>query len=176
MWFISWLCSWSPDRRSTSAACGPRSRWASALRQSPHRATERCDHVRHGRHSGPATPARAQARCAGHPRLLVASCLKARRGCPGELERDEIRLGRDDGPFFFSCPERNAARVLRTGAQSTLHGVVFAILCPGPAVHRPWHVEDARERAYKTLRCVRDTRSLLLRAYGESIQLQPITL
>jgi hypothetical protein len=53
------------------------------------------------------------------------------------LERDEIRLGRDDRPFFFSCPGRKAARVLRTGAQSTLHGVVFAILCPGPAVHRP---------------------------------------
>src|SRR3977135_2946407 len=57
------------------------------------------------------------------------------------LERDEIRLGRDDGPFFFSCPERNAARVLRAGAHLTLHGVVFASLCPGRAVHRPWHVE-----------------------------------
>jgi hypothetical protein len=55
----------------------------------------------------------------------------------GRLEREEIRLGRDDGPFFFSCPERNAARVLRAGAHFTLHGVVFAILCPGPAVHRP---------------------------------------
>ena len=31
------------------------------------------------------------------------------------LERDEIRLGRDDGQFFFSCPERNAARALRAG-------------------------------------------------------------
>jgi hypothetical protein len=26
--------------------------------------------------------------------------------------------------------------VLRTGVQSTLHGVVFAIFCLGPAVHR----------------------------------------
>src|SRR6266436_8181315 len=92
------------------------------------------------------------------------------------LERDEIRLGRDDGPFFFSCPERNAARVPRAGAHFTLHGVVFAILCPGPAVHRPLRVEDARERAYEAPRHVRDTRSLALRAYGESIQLQPITL
>src|SRR5882724_8667167 len=37
-------------------------------------------------------------------------------------------------------------------------------------------VEDARERAYEAPRHVRDTRSLALRAYGESIQLQPITL
>ena len=36
----------------------------------------------------------------------------------GLLEPDEIRLGRDDG----------------AGPRSTLHGVVFAILCPGPAV------------------------------------------
>jgi transposase len=43
----------------------------------------------------------------------------------------------DDGPFFFSCPGRSAARVLQDGAHPTLHGVVFAILCPGPAVHRP---------------------------------------
>src|SRR6202035_2935264 len=28
------------------------------------------------------------------------------------------------------------ARVLRAGVHSTLHGVVFAIFCPGPAVHR----------------------------------------
>ena len=30
-----------------------------------------------------------------------------------------------------------AARVLRAGAHSTLHGVVFAILCLGSAVYRP---------------------------------------
>src|SRR5258705_537006 len=41
---------------------------------------------------------------------------------------------------------------------------------------RPLRVEDARERAYEAPRHVRDTRSLALRAYGESIQLQPITL
>src|ERR1700682_2472006 len=46
------------------------------------------------------------------------------------LERDEIRLG----PFF--CPGRSAARVLRAGVHSTLHGVVFAIFCPSPALHR----------------------------------------
>jgi hypothetical protein len=44
--------------------------------------------------------------------------------------------GRDDGAFSFSCPGRSAARVLRAGVRSTLHGVVFAIFCPGPAVHR----------------------------------------
>src|SRR5260221_8685459 len=32
------------------------------------------------------------------------------------LERDEIRLGRDDGPFFFSCPGHSAARVPRARA------------------------------------------------------------
>ncbi|MEH2608061.1 hypothetical protein V1293_000350 [Bradyrhizobium sp. AZCC 1693] len=32
--------------------------------------------------------------------------------------------------FFFSYPGRSAARVLRAGTHSTLHGVVFAILCP----------------------------------------------
>jgi hypothetical protein len=29
---------------------------------------------------------------------------------------------------------------------STLHGVVFAILCPGPAVHRRSRVRDTRDR------------------------------
>jgi len=74
-----------------------------------------------------------------------------------------------------------AARALRAGAHSTLHGVVFAILCLGSAVYRPIarerayeRVEDARERAYEALRYVRDTRSLVLRAHGESIQLQCI--
>src|SRR5436190_18416170 len=40
--------------------------------------------------------------------------------------------GRDDGPFFFACPGRSA-RVPGTGADLSLHGVVFAILCPGLA-------------------------------------------
>src|SRR5258708_25416729 len=53
------------------------------------------------------------------------------------LERMRLGWGRDDGPLFFSCPGRSAARVLRAGADSTLHGVVFAIFCPGPTVHRP---------------------------------------
>src|SRR5215207_7894875 len=34
------------------------------------------------------------------------------------------------------APRTQAAWVLRAGAHSTLHGVVFAILCPGPAVYR----------------------------------------
>ena len=81
------------------------------------------------------------------------------------LERDEIRLGHDDGPFVFSCPGRNAARVLRAGAHSTLHGVVFAIC-----------VRTLRCTTEEALRCVRDPRSSVLRAYGESIQFQAIML
>jgi hypothetical protein len=41
--------------------------------------------------------------------------------------------------LFFSCPGRSAARVLLAGVHSTLHGVVFAIFCPGPAVPGPGH-------------------------------------
>jgi len=48
------------------------------------------------------------------------------------LKRDEIRLGRDDGPFFFSCPGYSAAGP----GHSTLHGVVFAILYPALQYHR----------------------------------------
>src|ERR1700676_2954815 len=65
------------------------------------------------------------------------------------LERYDIRLG----PFF--CPGRSAARVLRAGVHSTLHGVVFAIFCPSPA----FTAEGALCR-------VRDTRSLVPRVYG----------
>src|ERR1700738_4398853 len=57
--------------------------------------------------------------------------------------------------FFFSSPGRSAARVLWAGVHSTLHGVVFAIFCPGPAVHRR-----------RTVCRVRDTRSLVPRACG----------
>jgi hypothetical protein len=38
------------------------------------------------------------------------------------LERDKVRL-----IFLTRCPGRSAARVLRVGVYSTLHGVVFAI-------------------------------------------------
>jgi hypothetical protein len=38
-------------------------------------------------------------------------------------------------------------RAASRGPILTLHGVVFAILCLGPAVYRPLRVEDARERA-----------------------------
>src|SRR6266487_4207619 len=44
--------------------------------------------------------------------------------------------GRDDGPFFLLVPRTQAARALQAGAHSTLHGVVFAILCLGSAVYR----------------------------------------
>ena len=45
--------------------------------------------------------------------------------------------GRDDGPFFFSCPGRKPHERCERGPISTLHGVVFAILCLGSAVYRP---------------------------------------
>jgi hypothetical protein len=62
---------------------------------------------------------------------------------------------------------RGPARVLRAGASSPLHGVVFTIF-----------VQALRCPAEEGLRSIRDTRSLVLRAHagGESIQLQPITL
>jgi hypothetical protein len=44
------------------------------------------------------------------------------------LDRDEI------GVATFSRPGRSAARGLRAGVHSPLHGVVFAIFCPGPAL------------------------------------------
>ncbi len=45
------------------------------------------------------------------------------------------RLGRDDGPFFFSCPGRKQHECGEP-AHSTLHGVVFAFLCLGSACRR----------------------------------------
>src|SRR6266568_5920413 len=68
----------------------------------------------------------------------------------GRLERDEIRLGP-----FFAGPGRSAARVLRAGVHSTLHGVVFAIF-----------VQALPCTAEGTVCRVRDTRSLAPRAYG----------
>src|SRR3981189_3048057 len=61
-------------------------------------------------------------------------------------------------------PARLAAldRRRRPAAHSTLHGVVFAILCLA-----------LRFIAEAVLRGVRDTRSLVLRAHGGSGQLQP---
>src|SRR5437764_1861793 len=63
----------------------------------------------------------------------------------------------------FECPgmRRSTRAASRTG--STLHGVVFAILCTGPAVHADGRVEDAHERADEALRRVRDTGSSGLR-------------
>jgi len=54
------------------------------------------------------------------------------------LERDEIRLGRDDGPFFLLVPRTQTQHeCCELGPILLCMGVVFAILCPGPAVHRP---------------------------------------
>jgi len=46
----------------------------------------------------------------------------------------------------ISCPDAAQHQCCRVGvgAYSTLHGVVFAILDPGPAAHRPWRRKDAR--------------------------------
>src|SRR6266849_88520 len=44
--------------------------------------------------------------------------------------------GRDDGPFSSRAPDAARHECCEPGAHSTLHGVVFAILCPGLAVHR----------------------------------------
>src|SRR4030081_3141503 len=44
--------------------------------------------------------------------------------------------GHDDGAFFFSRPDAAQQECCEPGVHSTLHGVVFAIFCPGPAVHR----------------------------------------
>src|ERR1700682_607670 len=78
-----------------------------------------------------------------------------------DLERDEIRLGP-----FFSCPGRGAARVLRAGVHSTLHGVVFAIFCPGPALHRRRDAMPGPGHEIVSASRLRD----------ESIQLQHIVL
>jgi hypothetical protein len=63
--------------------------------------------------------------------------------------QDEIRLGPppDDVAFCSSCPDPARYDCCKPVGFSTVHGVVFAILCLGPAVHRPQRVEDARERA-----------------------------
>ena len=61
-------------------------------------------------------------------------------------------------------PRTQAAKVLRAGAHSTLHGVVFAILCPGPAVHR------------RRVSALRPGHEIVLRTNGESIRRQPIPI
>src|SRR6202163_2532506 len=47
-----------------------------------------------------------------------------------------MRLGWGRRTIFLLVPRTQAARALRAGAHSTLHGVVFAILCLGSAVYR----------------------------------------
>ena len=81
------------------------------------------------------------------------------------LERDEIRLGRDDRPFFFSCLDATQHECCEPEA---------VLLCMG--VFSRFCVRALRCTAEESLRCIRDTRSVVLRAYGESIQLQPIML
>src|SRR5712691_4666440 len=73
--------------------------------------------------------------------------------------------GRDDGPFFFSCPGRKPHERCEPGP---------ILLCMG--LFSRFCVWAPRCTAEEALRCVRDTRSLVLRAHGESIQLQCIML
>jgi hypothetical protein len=63
---------------------------------------------------------------------------------------------------------RDAAqqRALRAGVRSTLHGVVFAIFCPGPAVHRRRHAMPGPGHEIVSVSRMQD----------ESIQLQHIML
>src|SRR5882757_9553308 len=75
------------------------------------------------------------------------------------------------GPRRPLPPRLGAARVL-PGPVLSMHGVVFAILCPGPAVHRARRVEHARERAYGALRRVWTRDWLVLRAYGQSPEIE----
>jgi len=78
-----------------------------------------------------------------------------------------VGLGGDDGPFFFSCPDATQHECCERGPKSTFAWGCFRDFVSGPCVCTAIVVEDARERAYEALRCVRDTRSLGLRAYGE---------
>ena len=83
----------------------------------------------------------------------------------GLLERDEIRLGRDDGHFSSRASNATQHECCEPGP---------ILLCMG--LFSRFCVRALRCTAEEALRCVRDTRSLVLRAYGESIQLQPIML
>ena len=98
-------------------------------------------------------------------RIEHTNSLDALEALQDELEPDEIRLGRDDGPFFFSCLGHGAARVPRARA---------ILLCMG--LFSRFCIQALRYTAEQARRHVGDTRSLVLRAYGESIQLQAIVL
>ena len=73
--------------------------------------------------------------------------------------------GPDDGQFFFSCPGRKPHERCEPGPILLCMGL-FSRFCV-------WAPQCTSEEA---LPCVRDTRSLVLRAHGESIQLQCIML
>src|SRR5215217_1474041 len=64
------------------------------------------------------------------PRASETAGFPARR-----LEQDEIRLSRDDGTFS-SLPRTQRSTHAASRPLCTLHGVVFAILCLGPAIYR----------------------------------------
>ena len=65
---------------------------------------------------------------------LLARSKRGRASSDGAMPRqDEIRLGRDDGPS--RAPDASGVSAA-SRAHSTLHGVVFAILCLGPVVYR----------------------------------------
>ncbi len=64
--------------------------------------------------------------------LFCAMAAIETAGCGAE--HDEIRLVTTN--HFLLVPRRSAAPGLPGRSHSTLHGVVFAILGPGPAAHR----------------------------------------
>jgi len=72
-------------------------------------------------------------------------------------------MSRDDGPFFFLCPGPKPHERCERGPILLCMGL-FSRFCV-------WAPRCTTEEA---LRCVRDARSLVLRAHGESIQLQCI--
>src|SRR6202795_364320 len=89
------------------------------------------------------------------PRAMLIDMDETILSAYGRLEREEIRLGPKRRRIFLLAPGRSAAGVLRAGVDSTLHGVVFAIF-----------VQALPCTAEGTLCRVRDTRSLVPRAYG----------
>jgi len=72
-----------------------------------------------------AAASRRNAGSRGHPTIDRAGATA--EGAP-ELARDEIRLGRDEGPFSSRAPGSAAQPECGEPAPLTVHGVVFAIL------------------------------------------------
>ena len=66
------------------------------------------------------------------PRRLAAVIMPSQGQRAKNIAWIGMRLG---WGLFLLPPRTKAARVPGAGVHSTLHGVVFAIFCAGPAVH-----------------------------------------